>query len=153
MPRLKHAELQALSNTLLELYSPGPLADLPARIFAALERHVSCEHRCYHEFSDQIAVAHKSSVQIDTATFNHYADQHPTMEAIIRDQIRSVAKIFDFKTLSQWQRTDLYNLCFRPEGLNHQNHQLGYLALNEGPRLGIALNRTKRDFSEEERAY
>ena len=150
MARLKHSELEAFSNTLLELYSPGPQEDLPARILAALERNISCEHRCYHEFSDQIAmrVAHKPSVQIDINAFNQYADQHPALGAIIRDQIRSSARISDFKTLSQWRRTDLYNLCFRPEGLNYQ---LGYLALNEGPRLGIALNRAKRDFSEEER--
>ena len=96
-----------------------------------------------------VRVAHKPEARIDTTLFNHYVDQHPGIVAIIRDQIRSSVKISDFNTLNQWKRTDLYNLCFRPEGLKYQ---LGYLALSEGPRLGMALNRTKRDFSEEERA-
>jgi len=150
MARLKHSELKAFSNTLVELYSPGQQAALPSRVFAALERYLSFEHCCYHEFSDQIAVrvAHKPDLCLDTNIFNQYVDQHPGMAAIIRERIRSSVKISDFKTMSQWQRTDLYNHLFRAERLNYQ---LGYLALNEGARLGLALNRRKRDFSEEER--
>ncbi len=151
MPRLKHSELQEFSNTLLELYSPSPQAALPARVFAALERHLPCDHCCYHEFSDQtlVRVVHKPDLRLDTDIFNYYVDQHPGLGAIVREQIQSPVKISDFKTLSQWQRTDLYNQFFRLEGLNYQ---LGYLALNQGARLGLALNRKKRDFSEEERA-
>lgn len=150
MPRLKHSELRAFSQTLVDLYSPGPHAAMPARAFAALERHLSCDHCCYHEFSDQTLVraVHKPDLPLDTDIFSYYVDQHPGLAAIIGKQIRTSVKISDFKTLSQWHRTDLYNYFFRPEGLNHQ---LGYLALNEGARLGLALNRKKRDFSEEER--
>ena len=136
---------------MLELYAPVSYADHPARLFAVLRRHFSCDSYCYDEFIGTAAIrrAHTPELRLDTEVFNRYAAQHPSIEAIVRDQIRSSVKISDFKTLSQWRHTDLYNDFFRLEGLNYQ---LGYLALNEGPRLGLALNRTKRDFSEEERA-
>jgi hypothetical protein len=151
MPSLKHSELQALSNTLLELYSPCSRADLPERFFAALERHLSCDSYCYNEFCGQIAVrmAQKPVLRLDATVFNRYVDQHPTIAVFVRDQTQSSLKISDFLSLNQWQRSDLWNNFFRLECLNYQ---LGYLAGNEGPRLGLALNRTERDFTEEERA-
>jgi hypothetical protein len=117
MPCLKHSELQALSNTLLELYSPCSQADLPKRFFAALERHLSCDSYCYNEFSDQIAVrmAHKPILRLDTSVFNHYVDQRPTIAAFVRDQTQSSLKISDFLSLNQWQRSDLWNNFFRLE--------------------------------------
>jgi DNA-binding CsgD family transcriptional regulator len=151
MARLNNSELRTFSNTLLELYSPGPQGAFPGRVFAAIERHLSCDHCCYHEFSEQtlVRVVHNPDLRLDTNVFNHYVHQHPGLAAVITEQIRSPVKISDFKTLSQWQRTDLYNQFFRSEGLNYQ---LGYLDLNEGVRIGLALNRKGRDFSEEERA-
>ena len=186
MARLKHSELQALSNTLLELYSPGPLADLPAHIFTALRHHFSCDSYNYDEFVGQIAVrlAHthvrnyggvfcqaarasrlaailarrawssrrvrvrSPELRFDTNVFIQFMDQHPLIQATIKDRIQGSQKISDYLTLNQWKRTDLWNNFFRLEGLNYQ---LAYLTLNEGPQLGLALNRTKRDFSEEER--
>jgi DNA-binding CsgD family transcriptional regulator len=151
MPRLKHSELHALSKTLLELYSPCPQADLPARFFAALKRHLSCDIYCYSEFShlNAVRMAFEPALRVDTNIFNQYVDQHPTIAAFIKDQIRSSLKISDFLSLNQWRRSDLWNNCFRLENLNYQ---LGYLALSAGPRLGLALNRTERDFTEGERA-
>jgi DNA-binding CsgD family transcriptional regulator len=150
MPRLSHSELRAFSKTLLDLYSPGPLADLPARVFAAGARHISCEHSAYHEFFDQnpARIVHDPEIRAETSVFNHYADQHPALARIIKDQIQCAVKISDFNTQAQWHGTDLYNHFFRLEGLNYQ---LGYLALNKGRRFGLAFNRMKRDFGEQER--
>jgi hypothetical protein len=55
MPRLRHLELRALSDTLLALYSPGPHADLPAKLFAALRRHFGCDNS-YNEFDSESAM-------------------------------------------------------------------------------------------------
>jgi len=49
MPRFKHSELQALSTTLLELYSPGPYADFPARVYTSLRHCLSFDFFDYHE--------------------------------------------------------------------------------------------------------
>jgi hypothetical protein len=43
----------------------------------------------------------------------------------------------------------LYNHLFRPRG---QNYQLGFITLGRQPQLGIALNRSTFDYSEEERS-
>src|SRR6516162_7551718 len=122
MPSLKHSELQALSNTLLELYSPCSRADLPERFFAALERHLSCDSYCYNEFCGQIAVrmAQKPVLRLDATVFNRYVDQHPTIAVFVRDQTQSSLKISDFLSLNQWQRSDLWNNFFRLECLNYQ---------------------------------
>jgi hypothetical protein len=186
MARLKHSQLQALSNTLLELYSPCLLADLPAHIFTALRHHFSCDSYYYDEFVGQIAVrlaythvrnygdvfsqaararrlaailarrawrsrrvrVQSPELRFDKNVFIQFMDQHPLIQATIKDRIQGSQKISDYLTLNQWKRTDLWNNFFRPEGLNYQ---LAHLTLNEGPQLGLALNRTKRDFSEEER--
>ena len=44
MARLDHSELKALSDALLALYSPGPHADFPARVFAVLRRSLLKPH-------------------------------------------------------------------------------------------------------------
>ena len=107
MPRLSHSELRAFSKTLLDLYSPGPLADLPARVFAAGARHISREHSAYHEFFDQNAarIVHNPEIRAETSVFNHYADQHPALARIIKDQIQCAVKISDFNTQAQWHET------------------------------------------------
>jgi len=56
MARLNHSELKALSDTLLGLYSPGPYADLPAKLFAALRRHFACDKYSYDEFDSERAM-------------------------------------------------------------------------------------------------
>jgi hypothetical protein len=81
--------------------------------------------------------------------FTYVKFDNPKSRCSSKDQIRSSLKISDFLTLNRWRRSDLWNNCFRPENLNYQ---LGYLALNPGPWLGLALNRTKRDFTDGERA-
>jgi hypothetical protein len=43
MARLGHKELQTLSAALLELYSPYPHADLPARMFATMRSCIAFE--------------------------------------------------------------------------------------------------------------
>jgi Bacterial regulatory proteins, luxR family len=184
--RLKHSELQSLSKTLLELYSPCLLADLPAHIFTALRQNFSCDSYNYDEFFGQIAVlparthvrkygdvfrqaarasrlaailarrawrSRRASVRfpelcLDANVFLKYMDQHPLLQAKIKDGIQCPQKISDYLTLNQWKRTDLWNNYFRVHGFNYQ---LACLTLNEGPQLGLALNRVKRDFSEEER--
>ena len=62
--------------------------------------------------------------------------------------MESSVKISDFLTRNEWERTDLYNYIFRPFALRNQ---LAFITLGEQPQLGLSVNRTRRDFSEEER--
>ena len=150
MAKLMGSQLTALSGALLELYSPSPIADFPSRVLAILRRCFSFEFGAYHEISDY---ENERSVidpyeRINLEVLNAYLRQHPTWTGIVENRIASPVKISDFTSLSQWQRTDLYNGFFRPIG---QNYQLAFITIDASPQLGIALNRSTSDFSEEER--
>jgi DNA-binding CsgD family transcriptional regulator len=150
MARLRHRELKTFSEALLELYSPGPYSDFPDRVSAILRRCLSFELLSYHEIVDnqnQRALCYPDT-PFDLQAFEAYLDQHPTWNAFTRDHMESSVKISDFLTRNEWERTDLYNYIFRPFALRNQ---LGFITLGEQPQLGLSVNRTRRDFSEEER--
>ena len=150
MARLKHSELQALSKTLLGLYSPGPYGDFPARLIALVRRLFCCDNYCWNEFAGHTALrtVHEPEFSGSLDILNHYIDQHPLATALLKDHVRHAVRISDFTTLRQWQYSDLWNNFFRLEDLNYQLIFFSY-----GQRqAGIALNRSTRDFSEEERS-
>jgi DNA-binding CsgD family transcriptional regulator len=150
MARLRHQELKTFSEALLELYSPGPYSDFPDRVSAILRRCLSFELLSYHEIVDnqnQRALCYPDT-PFDMQAFEAYLDQHPTWNAFTRDHMESSVKISDFLTCNEWERTDLYNYIFRPFALRNQ---LAFITLGEQPQLGLSVNRTRRDFSEEER--
>jgi hypothetical protein len=151
MPRLRQLELRTLSEALLELYSPGPNADLPVRMYATLQRCLSFDFLGYHEITDnqnQRSVGYPE-FPFDIRIFEAYLHQHPSWNGVVRDRLESSVRISDFVSRDKWQRTDLYNHIFRPQGLDHQ---LAFITFSEFPQLGVALNRSRRDFSEEERS-
>jgi DNA-binding CsgD family transcriptional regulator len=151
MARLGHSELKAFSEALLELYSPGPHADLPARLFKVLSRCISVDFFAYHEVANDYQnerLVIYPEYGLDIKVFEAYLYQHPAWNAVVKDRLESPVKISDFASLSQWQRTDLYNHIFRSRD---QNYQLGFITLDHQPQLGIALNRSAPDFSEEDR--
>jgi DNA-binding CsgD family transcriptional regulator len=150
MARLRHQELKAFSEALLELYSPRPLADFPDNVSASLRRCLSFDSIAYHEIVDnqnQRAISYPE-IPFDLQAFETYLDQHPNWNAFTRDRVESSVKISDFVTRSDWERTDLYNYIFRPFSIRDQ---LGFITLGALPQLGIGLNRSRRDFSEEDR--
>jgi DNA-binding CsgD family transcriptional regulator len=151
MARLRHQELKAFAEALLELYSPGPLADFPDKVSAGLRRCLSFESLAYHEIIDNQnqRVISYPEILFDLKAFETYLDQHPNWNAFTRDRVESSVKISDFVTRSEWERTDLYNYIFRPFAIRDQ---LGFITLGALPQLGIGLNRSRRDFSEEERS-
>jgi hypothetical protein len=149
--RLRHKDIKAISTSLLDLYSIGPLSDLPEKVFRSLAHCVASDIYCYNEFDKKGApklVVHQPEFRTSIEDFNRYVHQHPSLNGIVTRKRQSPVKISDFSALQLWQRSDLYNNFFRLEG---QNFQLAFLALTDYPRLGIALNRSGRDFSEEER--
>src|SRR6516225_4647459 len=52
MARFRHSEVEALSEILLELYSPCSYTDFPARLFALLRRCFSFDFFDYHEIAN-----------------------------------------------------------------------------------------------------
>jgi DNA-binding CsgD family transcriptional regulator len=151
MVRLKYSELKALSGALLELHSPGPHADLPARVCRTLRRCLSFDSLAYHEIVDdqnQRAVA-IPEIPFDAAAFDACVHQHPCWNAFVRDRVQIPIRISDFMCRDKLERTDLYNYIFKPLSIRYQ---LGFITLNDVLQLGIGLNRIRGDFTEEERA-
>jgi DNA-binding CsgD family transcriptional regulator len=152
MARLRHSELKVLSEALLELYKPGPNSNLPERFFTILRRCFAFDYFAYHEIIDDYQPNRNviyPEYRLDVKALEAYFHQHLTWNACVVDRVGSPVKISDFATIAQWQRTDLYNYIFRPYG---QNHQLAFITQGSQPQLGIALNRSTLDFSEEERS-
>ena len=150
MSRLRHLELRTLSEALLELHSPGPHDDFPARVSAILRRCLPFDCLAYHEIVDnqnQRAIF-SPEIPFDAQIFERYLHQHPTWNAFTKDHVETCVRISDFMSRANWERTDLFNHIFRPLTFHHQ---LAFITLGELPQLGIALNRSSRDFSEEER--
>lgn len=151
MVHLRHSQLQNLSRALLELYIPTSLEDLPKRVFSAASHCFSCDYVSYNEFGDNSADRIVASCELsgDVRIFEKYLYQHPSANMIVRRHIQTAVTFSDFVSLASWHRTDLYNLFFKSRGTNYQ---LAFLSHDSYPRFGLALNRSSRDFSEEERS-
>jgi DNA-binding CsgD family transcriptional regulator/PAS domain-containing protein len=139
-----------LSRALLELHNPGPHVDFPSRLFACLRLCFTCDFYSYNEWTDKNVerVEIYPNWDVSLKTFRDYRSEHPAIDAIFRKRLRSAVKVSDFVSLTQWHKTHLYNEFFRQ---CNQNYQLTFISSEELPKLGVALNRATRDFSEEER--
>jgi DNA-binding CsgD family transcriptional regulator len=148
--RLRQSEINALSGVLLELYCPGPTSDLPQRLFNVLRRCFPFDFFAYHEIVANHSQRHCMfpEYNLDMHAFETYLKQHPTWNAFVKQRAKSPLRISDLVPLGHWHRTDLYNHIFRPRD---QNYQLAYVALDQHPQVGVAFNRSTRDFSDEER--
>ena len=80
--------------------------------------------------------------------FDSYLYQLPTRAAALNLKTQSALKLSDFASLREWHRTDLYNYIFRA---NKLSYQLGFYSVHDSPQVGVSLNRSTRDFSEDER--
>jgi len=148
MARLRHSEVEALSQILLELYSPCSYADFPVRLFALLRRCFSFDFFDYHEIANNrnernfVYPEYKPRVGV----FEAYVHPHCTWTAFARQRAQPPLPIPDLSILGERQRAD-----FRVLPESRQNYQLGFTVSDQLPQLGIALNRLNGDFSEKDR--
>jgi DNA-binding CsgD family transcriptional regulator len=146
-------DLDSLSESLHDLYSPVSAAEFPERVFLLLLRFIACDFCSYNEQvgsqTQRMATNPAYLDEIKLEIFNRYLHQHPSLRAVRATGTQAAVKISDFVTLTEWRRTDLYDAIFRPE---QQDYELAYIDLCELPNLAIALSRSRRDFSEKERA-
>lgn len=153
MGPLPQPDLDSLSESLHDLYSPVSAAEFPERVFRLLRRFIACDFCSYNEQvgsqTQRMATNPAYMDEIKLEIFNRYLHQHPSFRAVRATGAQAAVKISDFVTLTEWRRTDLYDAIFRP---GQQDYELAYINLCEVPNLAIALSRSRRDFSEKERA-
>src|SRR5262249_34685689 len=78
--------------------------------------------------------------------FEAYMHSHRTWTAFARKRMQTPLAIPDLSSFGERQRADF---CVFQE--SRRNYQLGFTVSDQLPQLGIALNRSSRDFSEEDR--
>jgi DNA-binding CsgD family transcriptional regulator len=148
--RLSHAQINAFSAATLSLSRPVTLEEFPSHIVQAMRPFLPCDCYAYHEFTKFTPVRNVMLPNYgpDIEIFSELIHQHPSIRQIRGRKLESAVKISDFASLRQFHRTDIHHYLFRPDNLNYQ---LAFITQDPNCQLGLALNRSHRDFTEEER--
>ncbi len=137
-------------DVILELYAPARSEELPGRFMGCVRRLLDCEHLSYNEFGPGHFCGILDPVIDDELNerFAALADQHPSIRHINATGEQGAVKISDFVNLRDWKRTELYNEFFRELDISHQ---LAFLQPEGAIQIGFAANRSRKDFSENDR--
>jgi DNA-binding CsgD family transcriptional regulator len=153
MERLRARDLRAVLAA-VERLAPGDLSTpFPERALAAVSGLVGAEIYAYN----QIDVGWRRAVGVwrppeafapgDVEIFARYAYQHPVLRYNQRTGDGSPHALSDFLSTRQLHQLDLYQLLYRPVRAEHQVAMM----VAGPPVVGLALNRSRGDFSERER--
>lgn len=156
MERLGPGDYEAVLTFLRQLYAVERLEAFPRRAMEGLSRLIESDILIYNEIypgrirADFVDEPARVIADPQRATFERYAHQHPLITHYARTRERYPRKVSDYLTLSQFQNLALHSEFFRPLGLNYQMA----VTIPSTPELviGIALNRSRADFSERDRA-
>lgn len=153
--RLSHHDYNASSRVMRELYAETSLPALRARLFPLLSRLVPMEYGSLNDFNDRLP-RYVSRAYPDRPELQSLL---PRLQAAIRthplyDHYQSASpvpkKISDRVTLRQFRETAVYQEYYHFANVRHQ--MVFYLGKEGDTRIGVALNRWHRDFSERDRA-
>ena len=154
--RLGPSDYEAVLGFLHQLYAPERVDAFPRRALTGLSHLIESDILTYNEIDPQRQHAYMLQEPVgvisasQVATFEHLTDQHPLITHYVRTRESKPRKISDFLTLSEFHNLDLYQEFFRIVGINYQMA----VTIPSSPDLviGIALNRSRRDFSERDRS-
>jgi DNA-binding CsgD family transcriptional regulator len=153
--RLSHRDLEVCSCALRELYVESSLQEFPDRLLPLLARLIPTGHVSYNDFDPRhnrfVIRIHpeRAEAQKLLPQFTAHFPTHPLHE---RFQRRGVVlnKISDVATLRQFKETAIYQEYYRALDTRHQ--LVLFLPRQEDSRVGLALNRDAKDFSERDRS-
>jgi DNA-binding CsgD family transcriptional regulator len=131
-------------------------ADFPKVVLPELSELVSCDVITYNEVGtvpQQVIYQDWPPGALDpqtNETFARLAYQHPSIDHYRRTGDSQPVMISDFLTTGEFHRLELYADFFRPIPVEHQLS----LSLGDGSTtvVGIALNRTRHEFDDIDRA-
>jgi len=154
--RLRHSDLQALSESIRILYQSSDLDGFPSQVFAAVTPLLPCDFFAYNEFAADGAfqVVHcepglpAAATEFLAAIGPEFSVEHPTVAHTTRTGSPQPFKITDFTSQRQWRQTRLYREFFQPLDCEYQ---MAFASpLPEG-QVALAFNRRTRDYSEDDR--
>ncbi|MBP2414514.1 DNA-binding CsgD family transcriptional regulator [Arthrobacter stackebrandtii] len=146
-------QLETVVNLVGGLDSLTRPAQFPEFVVPALAALIGCDVATYNEIGPR-GVSYwdfpRGSLGIGTReTFARYVDEHPLVNHYRHSIDGTPVKISDFMASAQFHRLNLYEYFFRPIPVEHQ---IAITVTARGPTvIGIALNRTRHDFSESDR--
>lgn len=151
--QLTSRELQATLNFLRELYVLRDLDAFVRHVIAALPCLVPADHTSFNEVNPRVGRNRGLNVpevpRDLLRVFEHYMHEHPLIRHYQRTPDGHALKISDFLSLKAFHHLGLYNEFFRQL---HVNHQMAFVLPSARPLVvGIALNRHRSDFTEQER--
>jgi DNA-binding CsgD family transcriptional regulator len=154
--KVSQQKLEALSQAIRELYRPMGAAELPLHLVTVLKKIIPAEFVAYNEFPTEdkglVVVFDSGSSPVAASllpVFERYMLENPLIERLLTPgSVLPPARITDYLPLADYQRTNVYNEVYEKIGAARQ---LGCkLRLARGGLVGLALNRQKRNFGDEE---
>jgi DNA-binding CsgD family transcriptional regulator len=156
MERLTRRDLRSLFDCLREVYAIRSLSAFPACVISTLRRVVPTDIISYNEVNVGLqrfttltepreAINFPDGLEI----FRQHIPEHPLIAYYGRTRDGRARKISDLVTQSQFHQSGLYSEFFRKVKVEHQ---MAFTLPVQPPLLiGIALNRSRSDFTERDR--
>ncbi len=155
MERLAQRDLTHLLDLLRETYAVRTLDAFAAHLVSALPKAVRSDYTCYNEINLRrgrvAAVGDPADVVTpqDVQVFERYLFEHPVIAYYQQRRDGRPLKISDFLSRETYRRSAIYNEFYRRIDAEFQ---MGFWLPTVPPLdVGIALNRSRRNFSERDR--
>jgi len=156
MVRLSTAALTRAHRFLLEIHAAGSVEILKRIVPDGLLRLIPADRASFNEID--MGEGRKSIVPTPVpvwwprfgAVYSKHLLDHPLWNRKVAPGLNCAISLSDARIARCWNRSALCNEYFIPLGMKHQMSALTY---RRGARsIGIAVNRSHRDFSSQERA-
>jgi DNA-binding CsgD family transcriptional regulator len=156
MARLPRRHLQTVLECIAQLYSEHDLERFPRHVLRVVRGAAPVDFAVYDELdlrrrrhrwvSDPVELDLGATREAHAAFFR----EHPFVRHLGRAGDLPPSRLSDFLSRRRYHETALYREAYRAFGVEHQ---LGFALPALFPRwsVGLALNRSRRDFSDEER--
>lgn len=153
--RLRQRQLEKVMRCIDQLYELRNPDSFPQEMLRLLSSVISCDNHGFNEFNRHGITRAIHSPVLPKQAFDYLRElgirfykDHPGLNYITQTRTPEPVRLTDHISLARWRRSALYNECFHVMGCNYQ---VGFLSQGANSRVGIAINRTSRDFSSEEK--
>ena len=156
LERLRPSDYEAVLGFVRQLNAIGRMDEFARRAMAGVGALIASDVLTYNEIDTQRQRAHFVQEPVGAiggalaGTFERLAYQHPLISHYARTRESRPRKISDFLSLTEFRRLDLYQEFFRYVPVNYQ--MAVTIPSSNGLVIAIAMNRTRRDFSERDRS-
>lgn len=130
------------------------LQALPRLVLDGLRELVEADAVGWNEFDPEtgrlrVVVVPDDGLTEDLGILERLAHEHPLIVHIVRNPLSTPISISDFRTRREFHRLELYHEFFKPHQIEYQ---CSFGIAGDGF-VGVALNRSRLDFTKEERRF